>query len=232
EMSAPFVPLLGDSEARFTPMGTVGDTLYVFCDLNAPRGRVIALDLSQGAGAQPRPVIAEAADVVQGATVAGDRLAVHYLHDVKSRLQLFTLGGRPVRDVELPGIGAVGWSINGRHSAPELWYSFASFLAPETVYRYDMASGQSTPFHAPRVPFDASPYETRQVFYASKDGTRVPMFITGQKNAQPGVTHPTFLTAYGGYGSVVMPSFRADIPMWLEMGGVYVVANLRGGGEY
>jgi prolyl oligopeptidase len=93
-------------------------------------------------------------------------------------------------------------------------------------------SGTSTPFHAPRVPFDASTYETRQVFYASRDGTRVPMFITGKKNAQRGGGNPTFLTAYGGYGSVMSPSFRADIPMWLEMGGVYAVANLRGGGEY
>jgi prolyl oligopeptidase len=146
--------------------------------------------------------------------------------------QLFTLDGRPAGEVALPGIGAVGWALNGRHSAPELWYSFTSFLAPETVYHYDMTSGVSTPFRAPRVPFDASAYETRQVFYTSRDGTRVPMFITGRKNAPAGVRQPAFLTAYGGYGSVVSPRFRADLPMWLEMGGVYAVANLRGGGEY
>jgi prolyl oligopeptidase len=232
DLSAPIIPLLGDREAGHTPMGTVGDTLYVVTDLDAPRKRVIALDLSEGAVARPRTVVAESKDVIQGATVAGDRLAIHYLVDVKSRLDLFTLDGRPAGEVALPGIGSVGWALNGRNSAPELLYSFASFLSPMTVYRYDLRSGKSTPFHPPRVPFDPSAYETKQVFFTSKDGTRVPMFITARKNLRLDGTNPTFLTGYGGYGMTVGPDFRPDIGLWLEMGGIYAVANLRGGGEY
>lgn len=232
DASAPFVPLLGDVAAKHTPMGTVGGTLYAVTEFEAPRGRVIALDLSEGARGRPRTVIAESADVIQGAAIAGDRLAVHYLHDVKSRLRLFTLDGRPAGEVALPGIGAVGWALNGRASAPELWYSFASFLSPETVYRYDIRIGTSTPFRAPRVPFDPDAFETRQVFYKSKDGTQVPMFITAKKNLQRNGKNPTFLTAYGGYGAIMGPNYRSDVPLWLEMGGIYAVANLRGGGEY
>ncbi len=232
DVAAPLVPLLAGAEAKFTPMGTVGDTLYVFTDLDAPRGRVIAVDLRHGAHARPRTVVSESADVIQGATVAGDRLAIHYLHDVKSRLQLFTLGGEPAGEVALPGIGAIGWALNGRNSAPELWYSFTSFLSPETVYHCDLASGTSTPFRRPRLPFDPGEYETRQIFYASKDGTRVPMFITARKHLPRDGKNPTFLTAYGGYGSILGPAYQADVPLWLEMGGIYAVANLRGGGEY
>jgi len=232
DVSAPFVTLLGKVEGNHTPMGTVGDTLYVFTYLEAPRGRVIALDLREGATARPWTVIAENDDVLQRATVAGDRIAVHYLHDVTSRLHLFTLDGKPSREIALPGIGALGWALNGRNSVSELWYSFTSFLSPETVYHYDIASGKSTPFRAPRVPFDPSAYQTRQVFYPSKDGTRVPMFVTAKKALQRDASHPVFLTAYGGYGAITAPNYRPDLPLWLEMGGVFVVANLRGGGEY
>lgn len=231
-LAAPLVPLLGNMEANHTPMGTVGNTLYAFTDLNAPRGCVIALDLAQGSRAAPRTVIAESPDVVQRATVAGDRLAVHYLHDVKSRLLLFTLYGKEAGEVALPGIGALGWALNGRNSAPELWYSFTSFLTPETVYRYDLKSGKSTALHPPQLPFHPDAYETRQVFYTSKDGTRVPMFITAKKGLARNGTNPVFLTAYGGYGAVVTPGYRPDVPFWLERGGVYAVANIRGGGEY
>jgi prolyl oligopeptidase len=231
-LSAPLVPLLGDREAGHTPMGTVGDTLYVVTNLDAPRGRVIALDLSGAARARPRAIIGESSDVIQGATVAGDRLAVHYLVDVTSRLRLFTLGGAAAGEVALPGIGAVGWPLNGRHSAPELLYSFTSFLSPTTVYRYDLRSGTSTPVDPPRVPFDTSAYETRQVFYRSADGTRVPMFITAKKAVRLDGTNPVLLTAYGGFGTVEGPSYRPDVPLWLELGGVYAVANVRGGGEY
>jgi prolyl oligopeptidase len=232
DVSAPFVTLLGEVEANHTPMGTVGDTLYAFTYLEAPRGRVVALDVREGSAARPWTVIAEQGDVLQRATVAGNRIAVHYLHDVTSRLQLFTLAGKPSGEIALPGIGALGWALNGRHSVPELWYSFTSFLEPETVYHYDIASGKSTPFHAPKVRFDASAYETRQVFYSSQDGTRVPMFITAQKNIQRDAARPVLLTAYGGYGAIMAPNYQPDLPLWLEMGGIFVVANLRGGGEY
>src|SRR5262249_25415133 len=120
----------------------------------------------------------------------------------------------------------------GRNSASELWYSFTSFLSPSTVYRVDVHSLRSTAFRAPRLPFDPAPYETRQVFFASKDGTRVPMFVTARRSLPPGGRHPALLTGYGGFGTIVGPAYRPDIPLWLERGGVYAVANIRGGGEY
>ena len=232
EVTGSFAPLLAGVKANHTPMGTVGDTLYVFTNLDAPRGRVIALDLARGREATPIEIIPEAAHVLSRATVAGNVLAVHYLEDVKSRLTLFTLAGQPAGEIPLPGIGALGWALNGRHSVPELWYSFTSFLSPSTVYRYDIATKTSSAFRPPRLPFDPTSYETRQVFYTSKDGTRVPMFITAKKSLQHDGTHPVFLTAYGGYGAITAPRYRADLPLWLECGGVYAVANLRGGGEY
>jgi prolyl oligopeptidase len=232
DLTRPLIPLLPGVEADHTPMGTVGDTLYAFTDLHAPKGAVIALDLNQGSEAKPRTIIPESDDVIRRATVAGDRLAVHYLHDVKSRLVLFSLRGKPAGEVRLPGIGALGWALNGRHSAPELWYSFTSFLSPETVYRYDLSTGTSRALHPPQLPFDPSQYETQQVFYTSKDGTRVPMFVTAKKGLSRNGKNPVFLTAYGGYGMTLTPSYRPDLPFWLEEGGVYAVANLRGGGEY
>jgi prolyl oligopeptidase len=232
DLAAPLVPLLAGREARYTPMGTAGDTLYVFTDLDAPRGRVIALDLREGARAAPRGIVAEGRDVLQWATVAGDRLAVHYLVDVTSRLRLFGLDGRPAGEVALPGVGALSWPVNGRHSAPEVLYAFASFLSPETVYRYDLREGRATAFRAPSVPFDASPYETRQLFYRSKDGTRVPLFLTARRGWRADGSHPVLLTAYGANGLIEAPQFRPDVALWLELGGAYAVANVRGGGEY
>jgi len=231
-VAAPLVRLLGDVEARHTPMGTVGDVLYIFTDLDAPRGRVIAVDLREGAKAKPRTIIGESSDVIQWATVAGDRIAIHYLVDVKSRLNLFTLDGQPSGEVALPGMGAIGWPMNGRNSAAELWYSFTSFLAPSTVYRYDLRTGENAAFHPPRIPFDPSSYETRQIFFSSKDGTRVPMFITARMNLPLDGTNPVLLTSYGANGIIQAPAYRPDIPLWLELGGVYAVANPRGGGEY
>jgi prolyl oligopeptidase len=232
DVTAPLIRLLGDYKAFHTPIDIVGSILYVRTNLEAARQRVIALDLRDGTGARPRTIIPESSDVIVDAAVAGGRLAVHYIVDVKSRLRLFALDGQPLGEIALPGIGAVGWPLSGRGSAPELFYSFTSFLVPSSVYRYDLRTGASTPFRPAQAPFDRSVYETRQVFYMSKDGTRVPMFITAAKNLRLDGKNPTLLTGYGGYGANMEPSYEPDIPLWLEGGGVYAVANLRGGGEY
>jgi prolyl oligopeptidase len=231
-VTAPPIRLLGDHIAFHTPLDIVGDTLYVRTTLNAPKLRVIALDLRAGADAQPRTIIPESSDVILDAAICGRRIVVHYLADVKSRLRLFALDGKTAGEIALPGIGAVGWPLGARVSSPDLFYSFTSFLSPSTVYRFDLRSGASIPFSPPRVPFVASAYETKQIFYRSKDGTRVPMFVTAAKNLKLDGTHPTLLTGYGGYGISTVPDFEPDIPLWLELGGIYVVANLRGGGEY
>jgi prolyl oligopeptidase len=229
--AAPFA-LLAGQHAFHTPIDFSGDTLFVRTDLDAPRGRVAALDLRQGSRAGLRPILGESSDVIDNAVLAGDRIVLHVLRDVQSHLLLYTLAGEPRGEIALPGIGAVGWPLYSRASSPELYYSFASFLSPATVYRCEVTRGPCAPFRPPRLAFDASPYETRQVFLPSKDGTRVPMFVTARKGLRLDGTHPAFLTAYGGYGSSLLPGFEPDVALWLEMGGVYAVANLRGGGEY
>jgi prolyl oligopeptidase len=231
-VAAPRVRLLGDRRGLHTPIDVVGETLYLLTDLDAARKRIVALDLAAGSAAVPRSIVPESPEVLIDAAVAGDRLVVHYLSDVRSRLRLYDLEGRPVGEVRLPGIGAVGWPLYGRPSSPELFYSFASFLAPPTVYRCDPPGGESVPFRPPRTPFDARGYETTQVFFSSKDGTRVPVFVTAPKGLKRDGTSPALLTGYGGYGASIQPAYRPDIPFWLERGGVYAVANLRGGGEY
>jgi prolyl oligopeptidase len=224
--------LLDDRAAFHTPVDIVGNTLYVRTNLDAPRVRIVALDLTAGSRAAARTIIPESREVILDAVVGGNRLAVHCLADVTSRLRLFELDGQPAGEVALPGIGAVGWPVTARPSVPELYFSFTSFLSPATVYRYDLRSGSLTPFRPPQVPFDPSGYETRQVFFTSKDGTRVPMFMTAAKNLSLDGSHPTMLTGYGGYGTSRVPSYEPDLPLWLERGGIYAVANLRGGGEY
>ena len=230
DVGSPLVRLLGDLEAAYQPMGSSGNILYVRTDLDASRNRVIALDMSEGANAAPRTIVPEASDTIERAVVAGDRLVLQYLTDVQSRLLLFTLEGQFAGEVGLPGMGAIGWFEGG--SAPSFFYSYRSFLFPTTVYHYDVRSGVSTPFRPPRVPFDPSAYETRQVFATSPDGTRVPMFLTAKRGIRRDGANPVFLTGYGGYGSSLVPNYEPDIPLWLEMGGIYALVNLRGGGEY
>jgi prolyl oligopeptidase len=232
DAAAPLIQLLAERDAFHTPIDVVGSTLYVRTDLEAGRRRIVALELGEGSQARPRAIVPESPEVIVDAAIATDRLVVHYLADAASRLRVFTLDGEPAGEIGLPGIGAVGWPLYGRPSASDLFYSFASFLAPSTVYRYDLRSGVSAPFLPPHTPFDAGSYQTNQVFYTSKDGTRVPMFVTAAKDLERDGTHPTFLTGYGGYGTSRTPEYEPDIPLWLEMGGIYAVANLRGGGEY
>ena len=230
--ATPWIRILGDHKAFHTPIDIAGHTFFLRTNLEAPRRRVVAVDLGEGASAQPRTIIPESSDVIEDAAIAGDWIVVHYLADVKSRLRLFALDGRAVAEIALPGIGSVGWPLSARGSVPELFYSFASFLSPDRAYRYDLRSRKSVPFRPPRVPFDERAYETRQVFYTSKDGTRVPMFVTAAKNLKRDGNSPTLLTGYGGYGAAVRPGYEPDLPLWLELGGIYAVANLRGGGEY
>ena len=231
-VDSPAFRLLAGRAGFHTPLEVVGGTLYLKTNDRAPKGRIAALDLRAGEAAEPRDVVQEAADVIEAAALAGNRIVVHYLVDVKSRLSLFDLRGKPMGEVALPGLGAVGWPLNGRPSRPELFYSFVSFLAPPTVYRLDLRSGRSVPFLPPGVPFDPGSYETRQVFFTSKDGTRVPMFVTAEKGLALDGAHPALLTAYGGYGASLQPDYSPDMPLWLESGGIYAVANIRGGGEY
>jgi len=163
--------------------------------------------------------------------MAGGRVITQTLEDVKSRLRMFSIAGTPLGDIPLPGVGTVA-GLSARNDTPELFYLYTSFLTPSTVYRYDIRAGASTAFQPPHVPFDATPYETKQVFYTSKDGTRVPMFITAKKDLTLDGSHPTVLGAYGGFDISNTPGFSTNVAVWLQHGGVYAIANIRGGGEY
>lgn len=231
DLAAPVRAVSDANDAEYTPLGTMGDTLFVQTTNDAPRRRIIAITLPDTARAHWRTVVPQAASVIDAAVLAGGRVVVQYLQDVKSRVRMFAPDGKPLGDVVLPGIGTVA-GLSGRVDTPELFYAFTSFLYPATVFHYDFRTGRSTPFLAPHVSFDAGRYETRQVFYRSKDGTRIPMFITARKGLSLDGVNPTVLYAYGGFDISVTASFSPAVAAWLEHGGVYAVANLRGGGEY
>ena len=228
---APVVELLDGSDAYHTPMDWVGSTLYLRTRLGAPRARVVALDLRDGAAAKVREIVPESKGVITDAIVTADRLVINYLVDVHSRVDVYARNGKREGEITLPSLGSVGWPLSARPSTPEMFFSFDSFLSPPAIYTSDVRHRTAT-VAVQATAFDGAKYETRQIFYPSRDGTRVPMFVTAAKGLKLDGSHPVFLTAYGGYGSTVEPGFSPDVPVWLEMGGIYVLANIRGGGEY
>jgi len=231
DLSGPVVKLIDVIEADYTVIGNDGSRLIVQTDLDAPRRRIISIDLANPDKSNWRTLVPESRNVIQSSGVIGGRIVVHYSEDVKSRLAVFALDGKPQGDIALPGIGTVG-SISGNHDEPEMFFSFTSFVYPTTNFRSDVTTLQTEVFQAPKVAFDPSLYETRQEFYTSKDGTRVPMFITARKGIKLDGTHRTHLYAYGGFNISVTPAFSPGTVAWLEFGGIYAVANIRGGGEY
>lgn len=225
------VPIVPDQEHDFGFIGNDGPVLYFATDFEAPRERVIGIDLRRPVREHWREVIPESDHTLQSASLVGNLFAVTYLEDAKTRVRLFSLEGEPVRDVELPGIGSA-FGFGGRRSDTETFYTFTSFATPPSIFRYDLVSGESTLFHRAEVDFDPDDYQVRQVFYTSKDGTRVPMFIAHRKGIELDGSNPTLLYGYGGFEISIRPSFSSMTLAWMEMGGVYAVANLRGGGEY
>jgi prolyl oligopeptidase len=223
--------IVGELEHDVFPLGTVGDTLFVQTDFGAPRMRVMAIDLARSGRDSWREVIPEAEDTLESVSLVGNLFIARYLDDAKSRVRLFDLEGGPVRDVDLPGIGSVA-GFGGRRSDTETFYSFSSFDTPPSVYRYDMASGQSTLLHRAEVDFDPADYRVSQVFFTSEDGTQVPMFLAHKEGIELDGSNPTVLYGYGGFKISLTPYFSPARLAWMEMGGVYAVANLRGGGEY
>src|SRR5216110_2252843 len=225
------VRLLDDFDASYAFVGNDGPVFYFLTDLNAPRKRVIAVDTRHPERARWREIIPQAADVLEEVHIIHDVFVTSAMHDASSRLRLYGLDGRPLSELVLPALGTVG-SITGERHDAEMFYAFTSFLYPTTIFRYDFKSGATSVFKAPNIDFDPSGYETKQVFYTSKDGTRVPMFVTHRKGLTLDGSHPTYLYGYGGFIISLTPSFSVATLVWLEMGGVYAVPNLRGGGEY
>ena len=225
------VRLLDDFDASYAFVGNDGPVCYFLTDLDAPRKRVIAIDTRHPERARWRELIPQGQDVLEGIQIIHDTFVANYMHDAASRLRLYALDGRMLKDLELPTLGSVG-SITGERKDDEMFYAFTSFLYPTTIFRYDFRSGTTSVFKAPTIDFDPSGYETKQVFYTSKDGTRVPMFITYKKGLALDGSNPTLLYGYGGFNISLTPSFSVANLVWLEMGGVYAQPNLRGGGEY
>ncbi len=225
------VKLIDVLEAQYNVLGNAGSVLYVDTDLDAMRHRIIAIDLNQSDRTKWRTLVPESKDVIESAAYVGGNFVLNYLEDAKSRLAVFGRDGAHVRAIALPGVGTVG-ALRGREDEPELFYSYTSFVYPTTNFRHDLQTGRTEVFQAPKVAFDPSIYETRQVFYTSKDGTRIPMFITARKGVKLDGSHPTLLYAYGGFNISMKPSFSASNLAWLELGGVYSQPSIRGGGEY
>jgi prolyl oligopeptidase len=228
---APVVELLNEFDADYSFIDNVGPVFYFRTDLQAPRGRVIAIDLAHPARNQWQETIPQSGERLQSVNLVNDQFIALYLTDAHSEVKLFDRKGTLVRRVVLPGIGSVS-GFGGKRGDTETFYAFTSFTVPTTIYRYDLSRGASSVFRQPKVDFNASNYETKQVFYSSKDGTRVPMFITHKKGLALDGKNPTYLYGYGGFDISLTPAFSINNLVWMEMGGVFAQPNLRGGGEY
>jgi prolyl oligopeptidase len=225
-------PVIAEPRANYTFIGNIGSTLYVQTDDDAPRYRVVAIDLAKPEREHWRSVVAESADTLDGATLVGHQIIAQYLHDAHSVVKRFSPTGKPLGDVVLPGLGTAS-GFAGRIEDTVTYYAYADYTTPASIYRLDLKTGRTALWRAPTLSgFKPADYETKQVFYTSKDGTRVPMFVTARRGVALDGSHPTILYGYGGFSDSLHPTFSPAVAAWLELGGVYAVSNLRGGGEY
>ena len=227
----PVVRLLDELDASYDFVHSEGMLFYVRTNHQAPNGRLVAIDINSRRPSAWRTLIPNGPDALVAAEVIGRRVVATYLADAKSTVRLFSLRGQPLGEVPLPGIGAVS-GIVGERTDRDFFYSFTSFLQPPTIYQFDLERRANLLYRQPTVPFDASRYETRQVFVTSKDGTRLPMFVTARRGVALDGRNPTLMYAYGGFNIPMTPRFSPMTLAWLAMGGVYAVPNVRGGGEY
>jgi len=229
--SAKPVALVDVFEAEYELLGNDGPVFYVETSLDAPNKRILAIDTRSPARSAWKEIVPGGTNAIEAATLAGHQLFVTTLQDAQSAVAAYDLKGKKIRDVSLPGIGTVH-GFSGLPDDKEIYYSFTSFLTPGSVYRYDVKTGTSTLWKKPAIPFDATAFETKQDFYPSKDGTKIPLFLTAKKGVPLDGANPVLLTGYGGFGISMTPSFSTTYIAWLEQGGVLAQANLRGGGEY
>lgn len=226
---AGLVKMVDDFKNEYSFIENYGSVFYFKTDLDAPNGKVISIDVTKPT--EINTVIPEAEEALSGVGIVNHMLVADYLQDAKSYIRMYDREGKHIRDVELPGIGSAG-GFGGKKTHTETFYSFSSFATPPSIYRYDMESGKSTLWKQAQVQFDPDDYVVKQVFYESKDGTKVPMFISHRKDLMLNGTNPTLLYGYGGFNISLTPGFSVTRLQWMEMGGVYAMANLRGGGEY
>ena len=231
QAGAGVVELLNEFDAAYNFIDNVGSVFYLHSDLKAPRYRVIAIDVTKPDRKDWREIIPEGEHKLDSVSCVSGQILCKSLQDARSAMKAYDLDGRLIREIELPGIGTVG-GFGGKRADKITHYAFTSFTTPGAIYHYDVASGRSTLWRQPKVDFDASPYETKQVFVRSRDGTKVPMFIVHKKGIKLDGTNAALLYGYGGFDISLTPNFSIGRAIWLEMGGVYALANLRGGGEY
>ena len=229
--NTPVVELIAGFDADYEFVGNDGATFWILTDNGAPLKRLMAVNLQKPGRESWQEVIPESQHVLRDVSYIGGHFVAQYLQDACSAIKVYDRRGNFVRDVDLPDLGSAG-GFSGRQHDSETFYSFGNYTTPGTIYRYDVTECKSTVFRQPQVAFDPSPYETKQVFCTSKDGTRVPIMIVARKGIPLDGSHPTILYAYGGFNVSQTPGFATSIVAWLEQGGVYAVANLRGGGEY
>lgn len=227
---AEFVPLIPDFESSWHFLGNDGPRFYFLTTQEAPNGRIVARDTGRKT-AEWEVIVPEGAQAIEGASLLQDQFLVTRLVDATSRVERYGLAGEKRGELSLPGVGSA-WGFGGKRDERETFYVFTSYLDAGSVYRYDLETGRTTVFAKPETAFDASRYETRQMFIPSKDGTRVPLFVTGRKGLERHGKNPVYLYGYGGFSISLTPAYSPGVATWLEMGGVYAVANLRGGGEY
>ena len=223
--------LLDDFDAQYDFLHNEGPVFYFATNLDAPRKKIISIDITKPAPEYWTTIIPESVDPIDHVAVLDQGFVISYMHDVVSLVKIFGFEGTSKGKIALPGLGSVG-GFKGKPEDTETYYVFNSFLNPSEIFHYDFKTGKSTLFRAPEINFDFSGYETTQVFYPSKDGTRISMFLTHRKGLKLDGTNPTLLYGYGGFNISLTPSFRISLLPWIEAGGVYALANLRGGGEY
>jgi len=225
------VELLNEFDADYSFIGNDGPVFWFRTDWQAPRGRVIAVDIRQPERANWREIIPQTKDTLRGVSLVGERFVAHYLRDAHSAVRIHRLNGKLDRELKLPGLGTVS-GFGGKRTDRETFFLFTSYTTPGTIYRLDMDTLKTTVWRAPRVKFNPDDYVTRQIFFRSKDGTRVPMFITHRKGLRRDGQRPVYLYGYGGFNISLTPSFSVASLVWMEMGGILAIPNLRGGGEY
>jgi prolyl oligopeptidase len=230
-VTAPLKPLYVKNDAQYTPIDVRNGELYLETTLDAPRWRIVAAKLSDPDPAHWRTVVPQGRGVVQAISFASHYLAVNTIVDAAARLDLYDTDGKHFRTIALPEFGTI-LGLAGLQNSNTLYYSFSSYLSPETTYRYDLPTGKTDTVFSPKLNFDASNFETREIFYSSKDGTKVPMFILAAKNLKLDGSHPTLLYGYGGFDATLVPFFKPPYPAWAELGGVLAVPQLRGGDTY
>jgi len=225
------IKLLDDLDAHYSFIGNDGTLFYFQTDLAAPKGRILGIPIHRPQKKNWKEIIPEQEDVLSNVSIINNRFVTVYMHDAYDLIKIYTKEGAFAGEISLPTLGSVA-GISGKKEDTEMFYYFSSFIYPPTIYHYDFKKQESTVFRAPKVKFNPEDFETKQVFFKSKDGTRIPMFLSYKKGMQFDGNIPTYLYGYGGFNISLTPHFNISNIFWMERGGMYAQANLRGGGEY